>query len=478
MTRARGMTRQDYGPLLAELSEEMAERFPRSAALHVEASRHLVDGGSHPLRLMKPFPPRIESARGGRVYDLDGHDILDFWQGHMANVLGHNPEVVTEALAECFAGHYGLQLGMADRLQVEVAEILCRRTRADKVRLTTSGTLASMYGMMLARAFTGRDLVMKVGNGWHGAQPWSLKGSKYRAEIEAGYGVDSEGLPPEIGESVVITVFNDPERLSEDFKRHGDSLACLVVEPLIGAGGMIPATREYLRLARELTQKHGALLIFDEVVTGFRFRAGNLAALYGVEADLATYGKAIGGGMPVAALAGREDVMQLMGRAGGSRVAAFGGTYSAHPASMLAAKVYMNYLVEHEEEVYPRLAELGRQMREAMVSGFAEEGVFAVCTGTSSELPTGSSLGMVHFPFSEATRIETPAVAFDPTSCDITLRTQVLGPAMLLEDVHMVEGHGSAATPHSDEDMEILKRACAAVARRVKQHATTAGAGR
>jgi glutamate-1-semialdehyde 2,1-aminomutase len=465
------MTPMDYGRLLGELSQEMAERFPRSAALQRDACRYLVDGGSHPLRLMEPFPPRIASAEGGRVHDVDDHDLLDFWQGHMANVLGHNPRVVTSQVATRLAEGYGLQLGMTDRLQVEVAEILCRRTGADKVRLTTSGTLASMYGMMLARAFTGRSLVMKVGNGWHGAQPWSLKGCKYRAGDGVGYGgVDSEGLSPEIADSVVVTTFNDPQRLRDDFERHGDELACFIVEPLIGSGGMIPATREYLQLARELTYEHGALLIFDEVIDGFRFRAGDLAALYEVEPDLAIYGKAIGGGMPLAALAGREEVMRLLGRAGGARVAAFGGTFSAHPASLLAAKVYLSYLVEHEDEVYGRLADLGRKMRDAMVAGFSDEGIFAICTGAGPDLPTGSSVAMVHFPHEVDARIDTPQAAFDPRVCDVTLRTKVLGPAMLLEGVHMVHGHGSAATPHTDEDMSFLREVCSRVARRVKRH--------
>lgn len=460
---------RDYSRLLNEISEAFLERSPRSSALHHDASQNLVDGGSHTLRLTQPFPPRIVSAQGGWVSDEDGHEILDFWQGHMANVLGHNPEVVTSELARAFGDGFGLQLGMTDRLQAEVAEILCRQTGADRVRLTTSGTLATMYGVMLARAFTGRDLVLKVGGGWHGAQPWSLKGTVYRAEDGAGFGgVESEGLPPGITDDVIVTSFNDPEGLLEDFKRYGDRLACFILEPLIGAGGLIPATREFLQQARQLTQQHGALLIFDEVVNGFRFRAGNLAALYGIEPDLAVYGKAIGGGMPMAALAGREEVMALIGRAGGSRAAVLGGTFCAHPASLLAAKIYLSYLVEHEDEVYGKLADLGQKMREAIVSGFSEEGIFACCTGNSSDLPAGSSLAMVHFPLDEDATIDSPQAVHDPKVCDVELRSQVFGPALLLEDAHMVQGHGSAATTHTDDDMEFLQKACRRVAQRVK----------
>ena len=277
------MTTRDYSRLMGEISGAFPERFPRSASVQRDAIRSLVDGGSHSMRLIQPFPPRIVSAHGGWVRDEDGHDILDFWQGHMGNVLGHNPEVVTSELARGFADGFGLQVGMTDRLEAEVAEILCRQTGADRARLTTSGTLAGMQGVMLARAFTGRDLVLKVGGGWHGAHPWSLKGSTFCAENGVGFGgVDSEGLPAAITDDVIVTPFNDLDRLHADFVRFGYRLACFVVEPLIGAGGLIPATREYLRLARQLTHEYGALLILDEVINGFRFRAGNLAHLYGV----------------------------------------------------------------------------------------------------------------------------------------------------------------------------------------------------
>jgi glutamate-1-semialdehyde 2,1-aminomutase len=200
----------------------------------------------------------------------------------------------------------------------------------------------------------------------------------------------------------------------------------------------------------------------------FRFRPGNLAALYGIKPDLAVYGKAIGGGMPVAALAGRADIMGLIGRDGGSRVAVLGGTYCAHPASMLAAKTYMSYLVEHEDEIYPRIADLGQKMREAMVSGFAHEGILARCTGDSRDLPSGSSLGMLHFPYDEDTVFDTPEKVHNPDLSDVALRTRVLGLALLLEDVHIVHSHGSAATTHTEDDMDYLMEACRKVARRVK----------
>jgi len=465
------MATRDYSKLIAELTDEYTKKAPRSKELNDTAKQHLVDGGSHNLRLAQPFPPRIVTARGGWIQDEDGNDILDFWQGHLANVLGHNPEVVTSELARAFSDRIGLQAGFVDRLQAEVAEILCARTGAEQVRLTTSGTLADMYTVMLSRTFTGREMVMKAGGGWHGAQPWSLKGFGYKAEGGVGFqGLDTEGLPKAVTDDVVVTGYNDCEGLRDDFAKYGDKLACFTVEPFIGAGGLLPASREYLQLARELTDRHGVLLIFDEVVNGFRFRAGNMGGVYGLEPDLGVYGKAIGGGMPVAAFGGRADIMGLMGRDQGSRVMVFGGTYCGHTSSMIAAKTFMNYLVEHEDEVYPKLADLGKKMRSALIDGFGEEGIYAVTTGQCDELPCGSSLGMFHFPYQEGVVLDTPEKVYDPAVTDTALRTNVVGLALLVEDVHVVHGHGAASTAHTDEDMELLKEKCRRVARRVKPY--------
>ena len=165
----------DYSPVISDLEEEYKHYAPRSRQLQERACRVMVDGGSHGRRLNRPFPPRITRASGAWLIDQDGHRILDFWQGHFANLLGHNAPFLTETLAEGFQNGFGLQTGFTDELQIEVAEILCKQTGAEKVRFTTSGTLGTMYATLLGRAYTGRDLVMKIGGGFHGAQPWGLK---------------------------------------------------------------------------------------------------------------------------------------------------------------------------------------------------------------------------------------------------------------------------------------------------------------
>ena len=185
-----------------------------------------------------------------------------------------------------------------------------------------------MYAIMLARTFTGRSLVMKVGGGWHGAQPWGMVGVGYRAG-DGFVHADSAGLPPAILEQTVVTRFNDPQILADHFSTYGDRLACFIVEPYIGAGGGIPAQRAYLQLARSLSEKHGVVLILDEVISGFRFRAGDLGHLYGVRPDLATFGKIIGGGMPMTAVAGRADILRLAARA------ATGSSFREEPTQLI-----------------------------------------------------------------------------------------------------------------------------------------------
>ncbi len=465
------MRTRDYTPLLAELEEAYRQYSPESRALDEQARRYQVDGGSHALRLVPPFPPRIAAAHGAYLTDEDGHQILDLWQGHMANILGHNPQVVTSAVASALADGFGLQTGFTDRLQVEVAEILCQRTGAERVRFTTSGALATMYSIMLARAFTDRTLVMKVGAGWHGAQPWALKGVGFSADNGDGFQkIESDGVPAAVTDKVIVTGFNDPDQLEDHFRTYGDQLACFIVEPFLGFGGFVPATAEYLKAARELTQQYGVALIFDEVITGFRFQAGSVGGLYGIQPDLSTFGKIIGGGMPQCAVAGRADIMGLAGREAGSKVKFSGGTYSGHPASLLAAKACLSYLIAHEDEIYPRLATLGDKLRHGLERAFAEEGIHARCMGDGNQTIPGSSLFYLHFPFEENAQLDGPEDWFDPAVCDIALSQRVLDLALLLEDVFVLRSHGCVSYAHSEAEIDLFAAACRRAARRIKPY--------
>ncbi|MBM3790164.1 MAG: aminotransferase class III-fold pyridoxal phosphate-dependent enzyme [Acidobacteria bacterium] len=465
------MKPRDYTGLMAELEEAFAGHAPKSAELSIRAKKSLIDGVSHTLRYLHPFPPRITSATGAYVVDEDGNRILDFWQGHFTNILGHNPRVVAEVLAQAFSSGSGLQTGYPDRLQAETAEILCRRTGCERVRFTTSGALATMYAILLSRAYTGRELVMKVGGGWHGAHPWGLKGVGYKAESGLGYqGIDSAGLPPAVTDKVVVTRFNDPEALRQEFKKQGDKLACFIVEPFIGSGGMMPASPEFIRTAREWTERTGTILILDEVIAGFRFRAGNAGKLFGIQPDLSTFGKVMGGGMPVAAVGGRSDIMELTGRNAKNKVSFSGGTYSAHPASLLAAKTMMTHLVDQESNIYTKIAAMGERMRKVIEDAFASEGIYAYCTGRGNEAIPGGSLLFMHFPFEEGRKPDRPDDLFNPTVCDTYLSDVVMHLAFLVEDVHLLHGHGAVSAAHTEQDAVRLEEACRRVIRRLKKH--------
>lgn len=447
------MSPRDHSKLIKRLESEYLAFAPKSAAVHKQAESVLVDGGSHTLRLIEPFPPQIASANGAYVIDEDGHRILDFWQGHYANILGHNPPEVTEVLADYFAGGSGLQTGFPDRMQMELAEILCRQTGAERVRFTTSGTLATMYAILLARAHTGREMMLKVGGGWHGGHLWGLKGVGHKQGFKQ---MDSVGVPRELAEDVIVTQLNHPEKLVDVFKIHGECLACFILEPVIGAGGMCPATPEYLQTARQLCDKYGVVLIFDEVVSGFRYRAGDVGALYGVQSDLLTLGKIIGGGMPVSAVGGKAEIMDLVGRKGGRKVKFSGGTYSGHPASMLAAKTMVEYLVDHEEEVYPRLAQLSTILSEKVLKVFSEAGVLARFSGDKHPVLPPNSLHMLVFPYEDTGALNSPDEILDPNRCDVDLTEKVFKLGMLLEDIHIIHGCGAISTAHTEEDIEIL----------------------
>lgn len=453
---------------LTRLYQEYEAKYPRSRIAHQEAQRVLVDGISHGARLFAPFPFRITAASGPCVRELDGGEIIDYWQGHYANILGHNPPVILEALKAALERGFGLQTGLPDEGETALAATLARATGAEKVRLTTSGTLATMYAMMLARAFTGRKVVLKVGGGWHGANPLALKGV---ARTPAGFtAVDSTGLSKSAEEEILVTRFNDIEALEEVFHQRGEEIACFIFEPCPGGGGFIPATKAFMQAARDLTARYGALLILDEVITGFRYCAAGVQKLYGVQADLTTFGKIIGGGMPVSAVAGRAEVMERASEAAPKRVWFNGGTFAAHSLSMQAGLAMLEYLIANEQTIYPALAAKGEWLRMHIEQVFADRGILVRCTGADAEaLPAGSSLGWVNFPLRDDTPLTAPEDVTDPSLCDVTLREKALKIGLLLEGVNVVHGLGALSTAHSEEILARTLEAYDAFAKRLRQ---------
>jgi glutamate-1-semialdehyde 2,1-aminomutase len=460
----------DKKSLLNDLIKNYKLKHKKSETLFMEASRYQIRGGSHTLRLLDPFPFYDVQCSGSKVMDADGNTYVDFWQGHFANLLGHNPKIVINALIDYFQKNQGLMTGFPGNYQKELAELILSQIGADKIRFTTSGTLATMYAIMLAKAFTKRDLVMKVGGGWHGAHPFALKGiTVYDQGLRH---LESAGLSAAAGSMIIMTRFNDTEDLKEKFRKNGERIACFILEPFIGAGGFIFSDKDYLQKARELTQQYNSLLIFDEVVSGFRFHAGGLQSLYAIKPDLTVFGKAIGGGMPVSAVAGRDDVMVLCSPEAkpDQKVKFEGGTFSAHPASMLAGLTYIKYLMENESEIYPRIGQLGAKIRNGIEEIFAAHGFNVKCTGYGELVPDNSSCVGVQFLQEKIDRITFPEQVWNPEVSDLELREKIFKLAMLEEGFNIFHGFGAVSAAHTESEIQASLDAVERIAKKWKKY--------
>jgi len=347
-----------------------------------------------------------------------------------------------------------LTTGFPGQLQKELAKILLDSLETDKIRFTTSGTLATMYSIMLAKAYTGKNLVLKIGGGWHGAQPYALKGiTEYRNGLD---NVESAGISSHLGESIITSRFNDAADLEAKFARYGKDIACLIIEPFIGAGGFIFGSRNYIEKTRAVTKDSGALLIFDEVISGFRFHPGGLQTLYSVKPDLTVLGKAIGGGMPVSALAGRGDILGLCDPRSTSnqRVKFEGGTFSAHPSCMLAGITYLNHLKENAAQIYPYIGRLGKLVREKIEKIFRQHGFKVKCTGGDEEIAENSSIIGVHFLKQDREKLTSPEEVWNPEINDFEVREKIFKLAMLDEGFNIFHGFGTISSAHTESEIQ------------------------
>lgn len=460
----------DKATLMEELVAGYKAKHQQSERIFSRASQYQIRGGSHNLRLFDPFPFYISHCSGSRIRDVDGNTYVDFWQGHFANVLGHNPRFVLDVLRDYFQSGQGLTTGFPEAHQGELAALILGQIKAERIRFTTSGTLATMYAIMLAKAFTQRDLVMKVGGGWHGAHPYVLKGiSSYERGLNQ---IESAGLPAGMDAMILVSRFNDQEDLEQKFRDYGDQIACFIIEPFIGAGGFIFATKEYLQKARELTLNNRSLLIFDEVVSGFRFHPGGVQTLYGIRPDLTVLGKAIGGGMPLSAVAGREDVIRLCGPEAKveKRVKFDGGTFSAHPAAILSGITSVQYLINHASDIYPRIGRLGEKVRTAVEKIFSAHGFQVNCTGGGNAIAEHSSLVGVQFLRGNANRVSSPEEVWNPEVCDVEMREKIFKLAMLEEGFNIFHGYGAVSSSHTNEEIQASLDAVERVAQRWEKY--------
>lgn len=457
--------------LRGRLVKEYRKKTGKSREVFRRAEKVMIEGGSHTIRLWRPYPFFAASAEGPAVRDVDGNTYIDYWQGHYANILGHNPRLVRREIAT-WLGRGALHTGFEAGHQIELAETLVRAVggKDAKVRFTTSGTLAAMYAVMLAQGLTGRDLVLKIGGGWHGASPYLLKGVKFTA-AEGFEGRESAGLLDDIVRRTLVTRFNDCDDLARVIGENGDRIACFIVEPFLGVGGFLPASKEYLELARSLTAKHGIILVFDEIISGFRFCPTGVQTLYGIKPDLTAFGKIIGGGHAVAAVVGPRAIMEGCERARGprARVQFEGGTFSSHSEYMKAGLIMLGHLVGGAAAIYPKLARSGERLRRGIERVFAEAGVPARCTGAGNEVVPGSSLFMVHFPRGNDLACDSPEAIHDDRRMNIALREEILKLALIVRGVNVVHGGGAVSAAHRDRDIDATVAAYGDAARLIKK---------
>ncbi|MFN0124790.1 MAG: glutamate-1-semialdehyde 2,1-aminomutase [Blastocatellia bacterium] len=340
----------------------MTDRTPKSAALFARAQEIIPGGVNSPVRAFRGVggtPLFIESARGAMIYDADGHEYIDYVGSWGPMILGHaHPEII-EAVRE--AALDGTSYGAPTELEIALAEaVISFFPSIEKLRLTSSGTEATMAALRLARGFTGRRKIVKFEGCYHGHGDSLL--------VRAGSGVATLGLPdspgvlPELAEMTITVPFNDDVALENLFDAAGDEIAAVIIEPVVGNMGCVPPRDGYLPLLKRICTQFGAVLIFDEVMTGFRVAPGGAQELYGIKPDLTTLGKIIGGGLPVGAFGGRRDIMDMIAPVGPVYQA---GTLSGNPLAVTAGLTQLRLL--RRPGVYEQL----EQKTATLVAGIA-----------------------------------------------------------------------------------------------------------
>ena len=343
----------------------------RSREAWENAKQHLPGGDSRTSIFWAPYPVFAERGEGCRLWDLDGTERIDFANSMTSLILGHaNPQVVQAVQQQATKG---LVYNAPNQHQVELARLLCERIPSmDMVRFTNSGTEATMNTLRGARAFTGRIKFAKAEGGYHGthdAVEISVRTDPRQAgDPERPLAVPGvAGLPPEVIDQVVILPYNDTASTRRLLEEHRGELAAVIVEPVLGGSGMIPADPDYLAMLRDFTRSDGAVLIFDEVIS-YRVAPGGSQEYYGIIPDMTALGKIIGGGLAVGAFGGRTDIMEQFDPTQGPKVD-HSGTFNANPMTMVAGATTLQQL---QPETYTRLAELTERLREGVREVAAE----------------------------------------------------------------------------------------------------------
>jgi glutamate-1-semialdehyde 2,1-aminomutase len=433
------------------------QRTPGSKALYEEAVRHTPGGIHHNQRYTAPYPVYMTRSKGPRVWDVDGNAYVDLWMGHGDAILGHAPPEVVKRVQEVAAD--GLHIGHTVEAEVALAKRICETIpSAEQVRFCVTGTEATMYAVRLARAFTGRNVILKLVGGWHGATTDLMVDVNPPEFI----GPESKGLLPELTRHTRTVEINDIEGTARAIREAGDDFAGIILAPVLAGGNVIPSDPEYLEFLRAETEQAGAVLILDEIVTGFRLALGGAQETYGIRPDLTTFGKIVGGGAPLGVIAGRADIMELSSVRRtvpkAEKVLIGGGTYSCNPLSLAAGLITLEILTRGKSEIYPTLEKSAVRFIEGVQQAF---------DGVGIPFRAAHSGSIVGFSFLKAEGLPVRSIG-EAVANTLPEKMQELGTRLRTRGVFIYKG-GTLSTEHTEEDIEFLIDAFAACAREMAE---------
>jgi glutamate-1-semialdehyde 2,1-aminomutase len=366
-----------------EIEKEYLRRTKNSKKLDHIACRYLPGGSTRSATDSHPYPIYMQQGKGCHLTDVDGNEYIDFMNNYTVMILGHAHPKVNQAISRQMT--QGILLGAPSRNQYELSQIICKRVDSvDRARFCNTGTEAVMYAIRAARAVTGKNKVLKMEGGFHGnteqmeisvSPDLALSGpSQMPAALP-----DTPGIPQGILQDIIITTFNNVEATEKIIQENEKELAAVIVEPVMGYSGMIPAKKEYLEFLRKITSQKNIILIFDEIIS-FRLSPGGSQKFYGVKPDLTTFGKIIGGGLPIGAFGGSEDIMDIFSPKRKNPMH-HSGTFNGNAVTMAAGIAAMKAI---DEQLISGINRLGDRLKKTIQALFDKKGIRGEVTGMGS----------------------------------------------------------------------------------------------